>query len=141
MNQKEKEVLKIEESFKDTIENDIYKNNTQNKKVEIKDIKYIGEATWQDKVNGKPISDKVFLVDVEIKEIDDEGKERTTEQTKCYLEDNCIGGTIGEGEMLFKSTFEYSEPHKMQSVNELLEKTSEQEIENNSMNKLQNKEL
>ena len=62
--------FKIEESFKDTIENDIYKNNTKNKKVEIKDIKYIGEATWQDKVNGKPISDKVFLVDVEIKEIE-----------------------------------------------------------------------
>ena len=35
MNQKEKEILKIEESFKDTIENDLYKNNTQNKKIEM----------------------------------------------------------------------------------------------------------
>ena len=74
MNQKEKEILKIEESFKDTIENDIYKNNTQNKKLEIKDIKYVGQATWQDKVNGEPTSDKVFIVDIEIKEIDEEGK-------------------------------------------------------------------
>lgn len=141
MNQKEKEILKIEESFKDTIENDLYKNNTQNKKVEIKDIKYVGEATWQDKVNGKPISDKVFIVDIEIKEIDEEGKERITEQKSCYLGNKCIGGTIGDGEMLFKSTFENSEPDKMQAINELLENTPEQEIENNSINKLQNKEL
>lgn len=141
MNQKEKEILKIEESFKDTIENDIYENNTQNKKVEIKDIKYVGEATWQDKVNGKLISDKVFIVDIEIKEIDEDGKERITPQKSCYLGDKCIGGTIGDGQMLFKSTFENSEPDKMQAVNELLENTTEQEIENNSMNKLQNKEL
>lgn len=141
MNQKEKEVLKIEESFKDTIENDINEKNTQNKKIEIKDIKYIGEATWQDKVNGKQISDKVFLVDIEIKEIDEEGKERTTEQERCYLGDKCIGGTIGDGQMLYNSIFENSEPDKIKAVNELLENTSEQEIENNSMNKLQTKEL
>ena len=141
MNQKEKEILKIEESFKDTIENDLYKNNTQNKKVEIKDIKYVGEARWQDKINGKIISDKVFLVDIEIKEIDEEGKERITEQKSCYLGDKCIGGTIGDGQILFKSTFENSEPDKMQAVNDLLENTLEQELENNSMNKLQTKEI
>lgn len=141
MNQKEKEILKIEESFKDTLENDFNKSNTQNKETKIKDIKYVGEATWQDKINGKSISDKVFIVDIEIKEIDEEGKERITEQKSCYLGDKCIGGTIGDGQILFKSTFENSEPDKMQAVNELLERTSEQEIENNSMNKLQNKEL
>lgn len=141
MNQKEKEILKIEESFKDTLENDFNKSNTQNKKIEIKDIKYVGEATWQDKVNGKAISDKVFIVDIEIKEIDEKGKKRITLQKNCYLGDKCIGGTIGDGQMLFKSTFENSEPDKMQAVNELLKNTSEQEIENNSMNKLQTKEL
>ena len=141
MNQKEKEVLKIEESFKDTIENDLYKNNTQNKKVEIKDIKYVGEATWQDKINGKAISDKVFLVDIEIKEIDEDGKERVTEQESCYLGNECIGGTIGENQIIFKSTFANSEPDKMKAVNELLDRTSEQELENNSMNALQTKEL
>ena len=141
MNQKEKEILRIEENFRDTIENDLYKNNTQNKKVQIKDIKYVGEAAWKDKINGKAISDKVFLVDIEIKEIDEEGKERITEQKSCYMGDKCIGGTIGDGQMLFKSTFENSEPDKMQAVEELLENTPEQEIENNSMNKLHNKEL
>ena len=141
MNQKEKEILKNEESFKDTIENELNKNNTQNKKIEIKDIKYAGEATWQDKVNGKSISDKVFLVDIEIKEIDEEGKERITEQKSCYLGDKCIGGTIGNSQMLFNSIFANSEPDKIKAVNDLLERTPKEKIENNSMNKLQNKEL
>ena len=139
MNQEEKEILKIEENFRDTIENELYKNNTQNKKIEIKDITYIGEAKWQDKINKKTISDKVFIVDIEIKEKDEKGTERTVQQKNCYLGNKCIGGTIGELQMLFNSTFENSEPDKVQAINDLLEKTSEKE--NNSMNKLKNKEL
>ena len=141
MREKEIEILKLEESFKDIIENDINKNKVPNKIMKIKDIKYIGEANWQDKINGELNSDKVFLVDIEIKEIDKEGNERITEQERCYLGDKCIGGTIGDEPILFNSLFENSEPDKMQAVNELLEKTSEQEIENNSMNKLKNEEL
>ena len=44
MNQKEKETLKLEESFKDTIENDILKQQTENKKIKIKDIKLVGSS-------------------------------------------------------------------------------------------------
>ncbi len=43
--------------------------------------------------------------------------------------------------MIFNSTFENSEPDKIQAINELLENIPEQERENNSMNKLQTKEL
>ena len=53
MNQKEREILKLEESFRDTIENDILSQQTENKKTEIKDIKFVGQATWKDKINGK----------------------------------------------------------------------------------------
>lgn len=141
MNQEEKEILKIEENFRDTIENEIYKNNTQNKKIEIKDITYIGKGTWQDKINGKAISDKVFLVDIEIKEKDEKGKERIVQQENCYLGEKCVGATIGDSQMIFNSTFENSEPDKIQAINELLENIPEQERENNSMNKLQTKEL
>lgn len=42
MNQKERETLKLEESFRDTIENDIIKQNTEDKKIKIKDIKLVG---------------------------------------------------------------------------------------------------
>ena len=37
MNQKERNILKLEESFRDTIENDILKQQTENKKIKIKD--------------------------------------------------------------------------------------------------------
>ena len=38
MNQMEREILILEENFRDTIENDIAKNQSENKKTEIKDI-------------------------------------------------------------------------------------------------------
>ena len=78
MNQKERNILKLEESFRDTIENDILNQQTENKKIEIKDIKLVGQITWKDKINGKDISDNVFIVEKQIIEIDEEGKERIT---------------------------------------------------------------
>ena len=141
MNQKEKEILKLEESFKDTIENDIIKQNTENKKIKIKDIKLVGKATWQDKINGKDISENVFIVEKEITEIDENGKERTTEQKSYYLGNKCIAGTLGNNEIIYNETFVNSEKDKLKAINELLEATPEEQIENNSMNKLRTKEI
>ena len=36
MNRKERNILKLEESFRDTIENDILKQQTENKKIKIR---------------------------------------------------------------------------------------------------------
>lgn len=141
MNQKEREVLKVEESFKDIVENDINEKQTKNKKVEIKDIKLVGKATWKDKVNGKDISDYVFIVDKKITEIDENGKERITEQKNYYLGNKCIAGTLGNEELVYNDMFANSEPDKMKAINDLLDTTSEEEIENNSMSKLQMKEM
>ena len=141
MNQKEREVLKLEESFKDVIENDIKKKQTENKKIEIKDIKLVGQATWKDKVNGKDISDNVFIVEKEIIEIGENGKERITEQKEYYIGDKCVAGELGNGEVLYGETFAISEPDKMEAIKDLLERTPEEEIENNSMSRLQKKEM
>lgn len=141
MNQKERNILKLEESFRDTIENDILNQQTENKKIEIKDIKLVGQITWKDKINGKDISDNVFIVEKQIIEIDEEGKERITEQKSYYLGDKCIAGDLGNGEMIYKETFATSEPDKLKAINDLLEITPEEKIENNSMNKLQTKEI
>ena len=141
MNQKEREILKLEESFRDTIENDILSQQTENKKTEIKDIKFVGQATWKDKINGKDLSNNLFIVEKQIIEIDDEGKERITEQKNYYLGDKCVAGELGNGEILYGETFATSEPDKMEAINDLLERTPEEEIENNSMNKLQTKEM
>ena len=141
MNQKERNILKLEESFKDTIENDILNQQTENKRIEIKDIKLVGQINWKDKINGKNISDNVFIVEKQIIEIDEQGKERITEQKSYYLGDKCIAGDLGNGEMIYKETFAISEPDKLKAINDLLEITPEEEIENNSMNKLQTKEI
>ena len=141
MNQKEKETLKLEESFKDTIENDILKQNTENKKIKIKDIKLLGQVTWKDKINGKDLSDNVFIVEKEIIETDQNKKERITEQKSYYLGNRCIAGTLGKDEIIYNKTFANSEPDKQKAINELLETTPEEQIENNSMNKLRTKEI
>lgn len=141
MERNRKEILKIEEDFRDTIENEIIENNTENRQVQIKDIKYVGEASWKDKVNGKDLSDKVFIVELEITEIDKEGKERKTQKDQYYLGDKCVGGTLGDDTIIYNPLIENSEPDKIKAVNDLLDKTPEEEIENNSMNKLQKEEL
>ena len=90
MNQMEREILILEENFRDTIENDIAKNQSENKKTEIKDIKLVGQATWKDKISGKDISDNVFIVEKEIIETDENGKERVTEQKSYYSGNRCV---------------------------------------------------
>ncbi len=141
MNQKERKILKLEESFRDTIENDILTQQTENKKIKIKDIKFIGSAEWKDKINGQERADVVFIVEKEIIEKSEEGKERVSEQKSYYLGDKCVAGELGNGEILYGETFAISEPDKMEAIKDLLEKTPEEEIENNSMNKLQTKEM
>lgn len=141
MNQKEKYILELEESFKDILENDLIREQTANKKVKIKDIKLVGQITWEDKINGKPLSEKVFIVEKEIMEVDENGNERRTGLRNYYLGNKCIAGDLGNNEPVYSESFINSEPEKMKAVNDLLEKTSEQEIEQNSMNTLQRKEL
>lgn len=141
MNKKEREILNIEQSFKDTLENEIAEQNTENKKIEIKDIKYAGKATWKDKINGKDISEAVLIVEKQIIEIDENGKERVTEQKNYYLGDKCIGGGLENNEVIYQSVFANSEPDKMQAVNKLLENVSDKELNEYSLSNLQNKEL
>ena len=141
MNQKEREILKLEESFRDTIQNSILENQKENKQIKIKDIKLLGSAVWKDKIKGKDLSDNVFIVEKEIIEIDENGKERTTEQINYYLGDKCIAGALDNNQILFNETFTTVEVDKFKAVQDLLDRRSEKNIENNSMNKLQNKEL
>ena len=141
MNQKEREILILEENFRDTIENDIAKNQSENKKTEIKDIKLVGQATWKDKISGKDISDNVFIVEKEIIETDENGKERVTEQKSYYLGNRCVAGTLGNYEIVYNKSFAESEIDKQKAINDLIDKISEKEIEKNSMNKLKNEEM
>lgn len=130
MNKKEIRILKLEQDFRDTLENELIKQQTENKKVKIKDIKYVGQVS----------SENVFIVEKEIIELDENGHERTTNLINYYLGDKCIAGKIGNSELIYSESFKKVEPEKMKLVDELLEKTDEEEIENNSLNKLEEKE-
>lgn len=141
MKQREKEVLKLEEDFKDTLENDLIKYQKENRNIIIKDIKLVGQATWQDKISGKTISENVFIVEKQIEEIGEDGDKRVTEQDAYYLGERCIGAKFKNSELIYDEKFKTSEPDKVNSINELLERTSQEEIENNSLNSLQKKEI
>lgn len=141
MNQREKEVLRLEENFKDTLENELASQQSENKKVSIVDIKLVGSADWKDKISGKSISENVFIVEKEINEIDENGKERKTVQESYYLGDKCIGGRLGDGDIIYNPSIEISEPDKIMAVKSLLDRVSQEEIDSNSLNALQRKEL
>lgn len=141
MNQKEKDILKLEQDFKDTLENDVIKQQRKDAKIIIKDIQLVGQATWKDQISGKPISENVFIVEKEVIEVDENGNERRTGLRNYYLGNKCIAGDLGNNQPVYGENFINSEPDKIKAVNELLERTSEQEIGNNSLKKLQTKEL
>ena len=141
MNQKEREILSLEEKLKETIENEINKEQIKGKMTKIKDIKLLGQITWKDKINRKDVSDNVFIVEKQIIETDEEGKQRITEQKNYYLGNKCIGANLGNEEIIYKEALVISEPEKINAINDLLEKTPDEEIEKNSMNKLQTKEI
>lgn len=142
MKQNKKIILELVEDLKDTLENDLINQQTENKKINIKDIKYVGQAKWKDKINGNDISENIFIVEKEIKEIGNNGKERVLTQEIYYLGDKAIGGkNVNDNQIIYKESFINSELDKMKAINDLLERTSKKDIEENSMNLLKTKEL
>lgn len=131
MNQQKRQILKLEQDFRDTLENDLLKQQTSNKKIKVIDIKFVGQLS----------AENVFIVEKEIIELDENRNERMTNLTNYYLGDKCIAGKIGNSELIYSESFKETEPEKMKSVNELLEKTDEQDIENNSLSKLEKEEV
>lgn len=141
MNKKEKEILKIEQDFRDTLENQLAKNQSENRKVRIKDVKPVGVATWIDKINGEERKENVFQVEKEIIEIDEEGETRTSYQINYYLGNEPIAAVIGPGEIAYESKFQNFEVDKMQAVKELLDTVQEKDIDKYSLRNLERKEI
>lgn len=141
MNQREIEILKTEEEFKDTLENEVVKQQKDNRRIEIKDIKFVGKTNWKDKNNSKDLSENVFIVEKKIKEIDENGNERIIQIKNYYLGDKCIAGQLGDEELIYSQNFENSEPDKVKAINELLSIVSEKDIEDSSLDRLNRKEM
>ena len=60
MKEIDKKIMDIELDFKDTLEND--KKQQTNTETEIKDVIYVGEAKWIDRINSNPVKEKLFIV-------------------------------------------------------------------------------
>lgn len=134
--EKEEMLEKLRE-YADSISIDINKTE-QNSKTELKDVIYIGEVTWKDKVNNEDRSESLYIVKKEILEINKDGKEETKQVNNYYLGDKCIGAYLEEGEPYFTSAIE---DDKLQAVKELLEKNEKESREGISLEKLENEEL
>lgn len=141
MNKKEKEILKIEQDFRDTLENQLAKNQEQNRRIKIKDIKPVGVAAWTDKVNGEERKENVFQVEKEIIEVDEAGETRTSYQINYYLGDEPIAALIGPEEIAYESKFQNFELDKMQAVKSLLDNAQENPWEKYSLKNLERKEI
>lgn len=141
MNKKERGILKIERDFKDTLENQLAKNQLENRKVRIRDIKPVGVATWTDKVNGEEIKENVYQVEKEIIEVDEAGEYRTSYQINFYLGEEPIAAVIGADEIVYESKFQAFELDKMEAVKRLLDNMQEMNMEKYSLKNLERKEI
>ena len=136
MREIDKEILKIELDFKDTLNNEIAQSKQS--ETEIKDIIYVGDIEWKDRINGNNLSEKLFIVKKEITLKNEKGEEVEKKTVNnYYLGDKCIGGFMDVKSPIFNQYIETAEPEKIKKVKELLQNTPIEELENKSMDKLQ----
>lgn len=140
MEQKEKELLRfvMEQDFRDTIENELIKRQTDNKKIVITNVELIGELK-DNKDNAKKMTELLYEVEIEKQEKDDNGRERTTQSINVYLGNKCIGGKFGE-ELIFDDNFKKSDPQKSEEINQMVERQkvdSKKELTENQTDNLQ----
>ncbi len=141
MKELSKTILDIERDIRDTLENGYNLKSTENKKIEFKDVIYVGEVTWNDKINGKPLSSKLFAVRKEITTKDKKGEEQKREMYEYYLDEKYIGAAINIRIPQLEERFKISEPEKTEQIERLLENIQDKDLVENSLEYLERKEL
>ena len=138
MRESERKILDIELDFKDTLEND--RKQAHNMETQIKDVIYVGDAKWTDRLNGKMVQDKLFIVTKNVLIKNEKGQVIDKKEVKnYYLGDKCIGGFMDVKNPIFNEYFENSEPQKVDAIKNLLDKVSLEKLEERSLNTLQKK--
>ena len=94
----------------------MYHAGTGNFNYKISDIKLVGEASTKDKINGKDISQNVFIVDIEIIEEHFKGKKEASGTAKILAKNLDVesteiksvraGGIVGKHEIIFGFPFQ-----------------------------------
>lgn len=142
MELKERKMLEELRDFRNSLEKDFKKQETQNKKTEIKDIIYLGDAKWKDKINGNELSEKLYIVEKEVIFIGEDGKKEVKDISNYYLGDKCVGGFLGDsGEPIFNEIIKLSEPEKIKSMEDLIKSITKDTFKLNSLKNLEQKQL
>lgn len=142
MREIDKEILRIERDFKDTLENEQKDRNGKTQEFKIKDIIYVGNVEWKDRINGKTTSEKLYIVTKELTIKDEKGNEIDTKQVNnYYLGDKCIGGFMDVKNPIFNQYIQEAEPAKMEGVRNLLDTITREELEGRSLENLQEQYL
>lgn len=142
MDKKQRELLENLRDIRENLNNDFKSQDKQNQYTRVNDVIFVGEIKWQDRVNGKELSEKLHIVKKNVTIIDKYGHETTKEVANYYLGDKCIGGFLGDSkEAIFNSNFEFTEPDKAREVRELLENIDDRELEENSLENLEEKDI
>lgn len=139
MNQKERKILQLEENFENIIKEKLLEEQTETKKILIKDIKLVGNIE-KDEASKETAPQYLFIVEKYIVEMDENGKKISDyTQRSYYLEDECVAAD-GNGQIIYSKDFEESKPDKAKAVRDLIDRTPEEEIMKNSMRNLYKKE-
>ncbi len=141
MKELSKTILDIERDIRDTLENDYKSQSTENKRINFKDVMYVGEVTWNDKINGKPLSSKLFAVRKEIETQNKYDVEKKREMYEYYLDDKYIGAGIDIRMPQLEERFKISEPEKADQIERLLENVQDKDLIQNSLEHLERQEL
>lgn len=136
MNREKNELLQEELKFRDDLNNQFKQKETPDKSSYVKDIIFVGDVKWNDKVNGNELSEKLYIVRINKVTRDENGELQVDTINNYYLGDKCIGGYIDDKDPQFYKVFEYSEPDKVAQIKNLLENTLDRQLEEQSMSKL-----
>lgn len=142
MREIDKEVMKLELDFRDTLENEQIQKNNAKSDTTIKDVILVGKAEWKDRLNGQKYGENLYIVTKEVSIKDENGNEVDKKLVNnYYLGDKCIGGFMDFKEPIFNQYFENSEPEKIKGIKDLISRTAIEDLEHNSLNNLQNEYL
>ena len=116
MNREKNELLQEELKFRDDLNNQFKQKETPDKSSYVKDIIFVGDVKWNDKVNGNELSEKLYIVRINKVTRDENGELQVDTINNYYLGDKCIGGYIDDKDPQFYKVFEYSEPDKVAQI-------------------------
>ena len=136
MNIEKNKLLQQELDFRDNLNYQLKQEATDDRVSYVKDIIFVGDIKWKDKINGNDLSEKLYIVRINKMIKDKDGKVQTYTINNYYLGEKCIGGYIDDKDPQFYKIFENAEPDKVEQIMNLLENVPDEKLKEQSMSEL-----